>query len=375
MSKEILEVDILRELQKDNIWWKNGEISKEFDKEFYRSDFYKYLECLDSKDIQIIIGPRRVGKTILMHQMIKYLIKERKVNPSHIIYLDLGKPYLDFDIGGVNPCLKVFQESILKKDFSNLKKSERVYIFIDEVQKEKKWADNLEAIRSRRYPISFFVTGSAGTEIDQKASESLVGRASYKFILPLKFRDIVRKEMGYNDKKLEEIKDVSKVFEKAIQKKDIKILYDYILKELYTNTLSSEFEIKVKDILQQYLLKGGYPEFYDEYKDYQWYAMAKRMRDDYFERILSRDIVETFNIDKPEVLRKLYIVIGFDTGNIANFGNYASLIGTRKNTITDYFNYLKKSFLVSGSEKYYSKNRPKGGQKKVYVCFSIFDCL
>lgn len=54
-GEQILEVDLIRELQKDNCWWKDGNIPKDFDKEFHRSDFYKYIEHLDSKDIQIII--------------------------------------------------------------------------------------------------------------------------------------------------------------------------------------------------------------------------------------------------------------------------------------------------------------------------------
>ncbi|MBS3100432.1 ATP-binding protein [Candidatus Pacearchaeota archaeon] len=368
LKREILDIDLLRELQKDNIWWNEGKIPQEFDKPFYRSDFYKYIEHLDSKDIQVIIGPRRVGKTILIYQIIKYLINKKKVDPKRIIYLDLGKPYLDFDIGGIIPSMRIFEESILKQDFSKLKNTERVYVFIDEVQKEKKWADNLESFRSRHYSLSFFVTGSAGTEIDKKASESLVGRATYRYILPLKFKDIVRKELGYNEKKIGEIKEVCKIFKKAVETQDVKMLYDYIFKELFTTTLTSDFEIKMKDILMDYLLKGGYPEFYDESKSINWYVMAKRMRDDYFERILSRDIVETFNINKPDILRKLYILVGFDTGNLSNFSHYSSLIGTRKNTITDYFEYLKKSFLLSSSEKFHIKKRPRGEQKKVYVC-------
>lgn len=364
---KLFDVNLLRELQKDNLWWTESKIPLAFDRPFYRADFYKYINYLESKDIQVIIGPRRVGKTILLHQLIKYLIDVRKVNPKYVIYLDLSKPYIAFDIGGILPSLKIFQESILQKDFTQLGKEERIYIFVDEVQKEKEWAANLESIRSRSLPVTFFVTGSSGTEIDKRASESLVGRANYRYILPLKFRDIVRKELGYNQQKLIEIKELPKIFENAIKNQDINLLYNYVVKELFPNTLTSDFEIKIKNILMDYLLKGGYPEFYDEYKDVQWYAMAKRMRDDYFERIISRDIVETFKVSKPDILRKLYLLISFDTGNIANFANYAGLLGTRKNTVTDYFEYLQRSFLINSSSRFFGKKRPRGEQKKVYV--------
>ena len=80
MAENIFDIDLLRELQKDNTWWKDNKIPEDNDKPFHRSDFYKYIGVLDSKDIQVIIGPRRVGKTIMMYQLIKYLINSKNVN-------------------------------------------------------------------------------------------------------------------------------------------------------------------------------------------------------------------------------------------------------------------------------------------------------
>ena len=91
------------------------------------------------------------------------------------------------------------------------------------------------------------------------------------------------------------------------------------------------------------------------------------MRDDYFQRIISRDIVEVFGVNKPEVIRKLYLLIGFDTSNIANFTEYANIVKTKEDTLKEYFNYLNNSFLVSFSSKYYKKDRPKNARKKIYV--------
>src|SRR3989344_2867331 len=367
MVKQLLDVDLLREMQKDNLWWKNGEIPEDKDKPFHRSDFYMYLKELNSRGIRIIIGPRRVGKTILFHQLIKYLIKEKKVTPKNIIYLDLAKPYFSFDIMGINPCLKTYQENILKTDFENVEKGKLIYIFIDEIQKEKNWTTILEAFRSRNLPLLFMVTGSSAPEIKKNTDESLVGRAKETNMLHLKFRDIVRKELGYNEEKLKEVKNIDLIFEKAIEEKKIKLFYDYLIKELFTDPLTHDFEIKVKNILTKYFLRGGYPEFYEEKNNSTWYSISKTMRDDYFQRIISRDVVELFNINKPEIIRKLYTLIGLDTSNIVNFSKYTEIIETKQETLKEYFTHLEKTFLVSSSEKYYKKNRPKNTRKKVYV--------
>src|SRR3989338_9293935 len=103
VENSLLDVNLLQELQKDNTWWRNDKISSDWDKPFYRSDFYKYIGELKSKDIQVIIGPRRVGKTILLYQMIKHLMETLKVESKYIIYLDLSKPYIAFNIGGILP--------------------------------------------------------------------------------------------------------------------------------------------------------------------------------------------------------------------------------------------------------------------------------
>jgi hypothetical protein len=367
MINKILDVDLLRELQKDNIWWRDNKIPEDKDKPFHRSDFYKYLGVLNSKNIQVIIGPRRVGKTILMYQLIKNLINKKKIKSENILYLDLAKSYITFNIGGIEACLRVFQDNIMKKDFSQLKKNERIYVFIDEIQKEKGWAIILESIRSRDLPISFIVTGSSATEISRRSAESLVGRSNENYILHLKFKDIVRKSLGYNEEKLKEVKDISKVFKWAIEKKDIKLFYEYLLKELFSDSVTQGFEIKIKNILNDYLLKGGYPEFYDDHESDNWSVIAKTMRDDYFQRIISRDIVEVFNISRPEVIRKLYLLIGFDTSNISNFTEYARMTDSNSDTLQEYFGYLSQSFLVNFSHKYYKKNRPKNSRKKIYV--------
>ena len=362
MAENIFDIDLLRELQKDNTWWKDNKIPEDNDKPFHRSDFYKYIGVLDSKDIQVIIGPRRVGKTIMMYQLIKYLI-----NSKNVIYLDLAKSYITFNIGGIESCLKIYQDSIIKKDFTNLKKDERVYIFIDEIQKEENWAIKLESIRSRNLPISFIVTGSSAPELSKRSAESLVGRSKENYILHLKFKDVVRKKLGYNERKLEEIKDIYGVFKWAVKKKDISLFYNYLLKEVFTTSLTPDFEIKVKNILDDYFLKGGYPEFYEGHENDSWSVIAKIMRDDYFQRIISRDIVEVFNVNKPESIRKLYLLIGFDTSNISNLREYADIIGTNKDTTIEYLEYLNRSFLISHSSKYYKKNRPKNTMKKLYV--------
>ena len=59
-----------------------------------------------------------------------------------------------------------------------------------------------------------------------------------------------------------------------------------LIRYLYSKLLKS-FVIKVKNILDDYFLKGGYPEFYEGHENDSWSVIAKIMRDDYFQRIIT----------------------------------------------------------------------------------------
>ncbi|OYT40613.1 MAG: hypothetical protein B6U86_03760, partial [Candidatus Altiarchaeales archaeon ex4484_43] len=58
---------------------------------FKREFFEKLTEDLKNKKVTSIIGPRRTGKTILIHQLIQNLL-DKKVDPERIVYLQLDNP-------------------------------------------------------------------------------------------------------------------------------------------------------------------------------------------------------------------------------------------------------------------------------------------
>ncbi len=57
-----------------NLWWETGAIDRVTASMKRRDMFSGLKESLESRFIEIIIGLRRVGKTVLMHQLIGYLL-------------------------------------------------------------------------------------------------------------------------------------------------------------------------------------------------------------------------------------------------------------------------------------------------------------
>ena len=72
-----------------NPWWKEGGVKTEV---FKRPIFHKiYNELLSLKQIISITGPRRVGKTTLLKQIIQSLISDGHAAPDQIIYFSFDE--------------------------------------------------------------------------------------------------------------------------------------------------------------------------------------------------------------------------------------------------------------------------------------------
>ena len=82
------ELEIVRVLNIHNPWWNNKPIAPSKTSDFKRGDFYIVKKNFISKEIISIIGPRRVGKTILIHQLIQDLLNS-SVDPKRILYLSV----------------------------------------------------------------------------------------------------------------------------------------------------------------------------------------------------------------------------------------------------------------------------------------------
>ena len=101
-----------------NPWWETDSIDREI-KSFKRRFLFTVLKnCLHKKQIDIIIGLRRVGKTVSMHHLIDYLLTSG-VNPKEIFYFSF-----DIEKEDLDRIIKEYEEKILRERIKN----KRVYL-------------------------------------------------------------------------------------------------------------------------------------------------------------------------------------------------------------------------------------------------------
>lgn len=141
--------------------------------------------------VTVLRGPRQIGKTTLLNQIIDSLLDEG-INPSRIFRVqfdelpELKKARLS------EPILELprwYSQAILRKTFNQAAHDkEQAFIFLDEVQNLADWAAQLKHLVDMN-PVRVLVTGSSALRIEA-GRDSLAGRISTFEMGPLLLREI-----------------------------------------------------------------------------------------------------------------------------------------------------------------------------------------
>lgn len=90
----LLEKQIIGRLRIDNPWWTEGEIPeyyKAMTPRMYLDIFHPLVTENDIKRAIILMGPRRVGKTVMLYHCIQRLL-DNGVPQQNIIYISVETP-------------------------------------------------------------------------------------------------------------------------------------------------------------------------------------------------------------------------------------------------------------------------------------------
>ena len=356
----ISDEDALKVLYANNPWWINKPIPKSKLKDFKRRDYHKIAQGIDNQAILALIGARRVGKTTLLYQVIEGLLQN--TSPENILFVELDDPYLHISLENLDRIFSVYSTHILKKEFDSSK--ERIYIILDEVQSLKNWQSILKRWFDLGYNIKFIVTGSSSTEILKGSSESLVGRIKHQIVLPLKFLDYVRfNEQNNLGELIVAVNDIIRYsLKQSMAEQNAQPFYDQLTSSMVSLI---PYKTKLNTLVQEYIIKGGYPEnvFVDDL-----IQCADNLKQ-YLELTLYKDIMKINKIRDPKALESLFMIIAKESSSIFNRTNVSRTLGINRSvTLNQYMGMLKTAYLVSETQ-YYSKGATKSARKetKAYV--------
>jgi len=254
-----------------------------------------------------IIGPRRAGKTYTMFQLMKILL-ERGVGRDRMLYIN----FEDYRLEGINyidlkKIVEIYYE--MYPENSRLK----VWFFLDEIQNVGGWEKVVRNIMDR-WNIQIFLSGSSSKLLSREIATQLRGRTLTYIVYPFSFKEFLRA-------------------------RNFRI-------EKY---MSSYEKNRLLNLLNEYLVYGGYPEAVIERE-----RRMKILRE-IWDVTIARDIIDRWRIRNIRALKLLIRALRKSREfSIHKFYRYLKSLGLRisKNTLYNYIEYLNDSLILYLLKKY-----------------------
>ena len=242
------------------------------------------------KFIQVIIGPRQVGKTTLVGQLLK------KINaPSMFVSADNAGPHATW----------LVQQWEAARIRCKANDGKEMILVIDEIQKIHDWSEKVKFLwdeDSRNdLQLKVLILGSSSLLLQQGLSESLAGRFEKTYMGHWSYKEM-NDAFGW---------DASK-----------------------------------------YVWFGGYPgaaSLIDDEKRWKSYVV-----DSLIETSISKDILLMTRVDKPALMKRLFELGCLYSSQILSYTKMLGQLQDAKNTTTlsHYLTLLGNAGLLSGVEKY-----------------------
>ena len=160
INRELIEVpnSINNELTKNN---QKLNIRKEFGE--IKSNIDDFLEGYASKRFIVMPGLRGVGKTTLIYQIYEYLLKEKNIPLSNILYISFDEINNMVETN-IKETVEIYLESKFNASLRTL--SQNVFIFIDECQYDHNWAESGKIIYDKTKKIFMIFSGSSALHLE-----------------------------------------------------------------------------------------------------------------------------------------------------------------------------------------------------------------
>ncbi|PIP27379.1 MAG: hypothetical protein COX30_02210 [Candidatus Moranbacteria bacterium CG23_combo_of_CG06-09_8_20_14_all_39_10] len=287
----------------------------------------KIEKYIKSKEILVLTGMRRVGKTTLYRTIFDSIKSKNKV------FLDVENPITQ----------KIFEEDDYDNIIVNLRDlgidvKKKSYIFLDEIQAMPEIVRAIKYLYDH-YDIKFFVTGSSSFYLKNIFPESLAGRKYVFEMFPLDFEEFLM------------FKNISKKFYASFAQKD--------------KNKNAIFYEKNKKLYEEYMRYGGFPGVV-----LAGTAEEKKMKlNDIFKSYFEKDVKNLADFREIKALRDLILLLMQRVGSKLEITKLSSEIGVSRETIYSFLSFLEGTYFVHFIEPF-SRNvdREISGGKKVYLC-------
>ena len=350
------ETELWRLILDANPWQQTGEVPKVWTRPRRRTIATLLPQALQrgsSNRYHMVIGPRRVGKSVALFQALEQLLEDG-IARERLWRIDLMNPFL------MRVPLGELLNLLLRRQPATPDRPH--FLFLDELTFAENWELWLKTFYDEARPIRLVGTSSATAALRQGRVESGIGRWEDHYLPPCLFSEY-----------------------STLRQRPHSIHVSDGLGETLMNLIhspSSRSEGTME--LQRYILTGGFPElflpqtspsgegslFADDI-DLQSAALhsQRTLQSDAIQKAIHQDIADVFDVRNPRALERLLYTLADQVTGVLSLNNLSQSLDLTAPTIDKYVGYLERSYLIFLLPQYASKEEPiqRRGRKLYFV--------
>lgn len=318
--------DLQRVFDEQNPWQRSGGVPPTLARPIERplaKLLWRRLHTDEPHRFQLVLGPRRVGKTTALYQTVRHLL-DAGIASSRIWWLRLDHPLL----------LQVNLGDLVRAvlDTSEAKPDAPVFLMLDELVYTDRWDLWLKTFFDDRWPVRIAATSSATAALRERRLESGVGRWSEQHLTPYLFTEFLA--LVEQDRPVE--------------------VGDTLRDSLNLLRRGRRADEDLAAWRRLFMLVGGFPELLttasrdrpDEDESSRLLESQEVLRTDAVERAIYKDIPQSFGVDNPMMLERLLYVLAAQITGLLSPSNICKDLGLSQPTFDRYLSYLEQAFLV-----------------------------
>lgn len=339
--ESILSPEIVQVLRDLNPWWIDPRVVRPEPPSYRRPLVTELAGRLQKPKgvIEVVRGPRQVGKTTGIHQIIQDLLRAG-YPPETLLFIRFDLEVLREQPAGLRNILRWYVEVVRKRPLDSGAIS---YLFLDEIHKLPRWSEEVKHVGDT-FPLRMLLTGSSSVLVARGGRESLAGRVFTTELPTFSFREVLECWKPELAATLPPRIRFSESFDGALVDS----------REAFAK-LRPQQKLSLRRQLERYYARGGYPRLHSgEVDDDRW---ADYVVQTVFENVLGADIPDLFPVESPQLLRHLYLAVARLTGQInsqVKLAESATLAGipTNQPTVGKYLHYLADALLIREFRRY-----------------------
>ena len=292
-----------------------------------RTILKKILEKIDLKQIEIIQGIRRSGKSTIFKLIINHLIKNN--NPKEILYVNLDDPiFLSYSDDASN----LYKLLEVSEKLTNIKPR---FLFLDEVQNINNWEKFVKSIYDSEVVEKIFITGSNSKLLNGKYASLLSGRYFSNMIFPFSYKEI-----------------------------------------LSIHNINTELELienkpRAQKLLDEILKYGSFPEVVNAKE-----SQKRELLKSYYDTIILKDCIFNNKIRDIKTFKELAFYLLSNNACLHSYNSLSKIFEVHDKSIRDYLEIMESAYIINEIKQYsFSVKKQIKSKRKFYFSDPGFSAL